>query len=257
MSTNQHCLNCNERVSKKFCPNCGQKTNTHKITFKHFLLHDIVHGVWHFERGILFTLKEAIIRPGQAGLDYIRGKRVRYYNVFYLSLLLIGLHLLLLHFYENFRSPDLKSMEETKMLNISNFFSKNIKFILFSIVPILGCNAFLFFKRLQLNLAEHFILAGIGLLAMIELSIVFSFVNFLNEKFSFFLIGIVEVIIFFLIALYPIWLYFNATRKQYTYLAISWRLLLFYLFVFIQISLILSAIILNLTDGEGNFYIDL
>lgn len=79
-------MNCSEPVSKKFCPNCGQKTDTHRITFKHFILHDILHGVWHFERGILFTLKEAIIRPGNAALDYISGKRVRYYNVFYLIL---------------------------------------------------------------------------------------------------------------------------------------------------------------------------
>ena len=43
---------------------------------KHFVMHDLLHGVWHLEKGILFTLKETIIRPGQAALDYIKGKRV-------------------------------------------------------------------------------------------------------------------------------------------------------------------------------------
>lgn len=257
MSANHHCLNCNERVSKKFCPNCGQKTDTHKITLKHFLLHDIAHGVWHFDRGILFTLKEAIVRPGQAALDYISGKRVRYYNVFYLSLLLIGLHLLLLHVYETFRNPEIASMDATNIPNVSNFFTNNIKFILFSIVPILGLNAALFFKRLKLNLAEHFILAGIALLGMIELTLLFTFIDFLNEKISLFLIGIFEVIVFFTIVLYPMWVYFNATQKHYTLLGRSWRIVLFYLFVFFQISLMLSLIIINLTDGKGDFYINI
>ena len=88
-----YCLNCNFDVDNKFCPSCGQKTDTHRIVMKHFVMHDLLHGVWHLEKGILFTLKETIIRPGQAALDYINGKRVRYYNVFYLALLVIGLNI--------------------------------------------------------------------------------------------------------------------------------------------------------------------
>jgi hypothetical protein len=64
----------------------------------------MLHGVWHLEKGILFTLKEIFVRPGQAALDYIHGKRIRYYNVFYLSILLIGLNILLSHFYDGFRN---------------------------------------------------------------------------------------------------------------------------------------------------------
>lgn len=63
-------------------------------------MHDLLHGIWHLEKGILFTIKETFMRPGQAALDYITGKRIRYYNVFYLSLLVIALNLLLSHLYE-------------------------------------------------------------------------------------------------------------------------------------------------------------
>src|SRR5690606_36523782 len=92
------CLNCQQPASGKYCSNFGQKTDTHRITLKHFLAHDLLHGFWHLDRGILFTVKEAIVRPGKAALDYISGKRVRYYNVFYLSLLLIALNVVLWHF---------------------------------------------------------------------------------------------------------------------------------------------------------------
>ncbi|MBS1571605.1 MAG: DUF3667 domain-containing protein, partial [Bacteroidetes bacterium] len=85
------CLNCGSKVDNNYCSVCSQKTDTHRLTPKHFFYHDILHGIWHLDKGILFTLKEAVIRPGQASLDYINGKRIRYYNVFYLCLLLLGI----------------------------------------------------------------------------------------------------------------------------------------------------------------------
>jgi hypothetical protein len=37
----------------------------------------------------------------------------------------------------------------------------------------------------------------------------------------------------------------------------TWRLLVFYLIVFLQIIIIMSILITQLTDGEKGFYIDL
>src|SRR5690606_21269807 len=79
-STN--CLNCGKQLTDKFCSGCGQKSDTHRISFKHFIAHDVLHGTFHIEKGILFTAKEALVRPGKAALDYIAGKRIKYYNVF-------------------------------------------------------------------------------------------------------------------------------------------------------------------------------
>src|SRR5690554_1532610 len=94
------CLNCDSLTNGKYCSNCGQKTNTHRITFQHFVFHDIMHGVFHFEKGMLFTAKQALLRPGKAVLDYIHGKRVNYYNIFYFILLLIGINLFLGLYYD-------------------------------------------------------------------------------------------------------------------------------------------------------------
>ena len=129
-------------------------------------MHDLLHGVWHLEKGILFTLKETITRPGQAALDYIKGKRIRYYNVFYLALLVIGLNILLLHF------KDIQLEKTAEVVNnnkntLNDFVSKYSKIILFCIVPIFSINAKLIFKRLKLNIAEHFILGGITLLGLL------------------------------------------------------------------------------------------
>lgn len=257
MNHNSHCLNCNESITKKFCPNCGQKTDTHRITLKHFIFHDLLHGVWHFEKGILFTLKESIIRPGQASLDYIQGKRIKYYNVFYLSLLLIGFTILLNHLYDHFNVVNTMSIGKDDTPNVSAFFNENIKIILFSIVPLLGINAFVLFKRLKLNLAEHFIMGGMCLLGMLQLFAVYRFFNFLSERFDFHIFGLMEIISFFLAPLFPIWSYYNAIQKSYSTFGKIWRLIAFFLLFLIEIILVLFIIIFTLTKGTGNFYINL
>ena len=82
--TNKTCLNCDKVLTDKFCSRCGQKADTHRISFKNFVFHDVLHGTFHIERGMLFTAKQSLIRPGQAALDVYFREKKRYYNVFLL-----------------------------------------------------------------------------------------------------------------------------------------------------------------------------
>lgn len=171
MSHLTNCLNCDEAISKNFCPNCGQKTDTHRITMKHFIFHDILHGVWHFEKGILFTLKETFTRPGRAAIDYISGKRIKYYNVFYLILLLIGLNIFFAHLCDqldikysvNKVQSNTQSIEELKL---NEFLADYSKILIFCLIPLFAINSYLLFKRAKYNLSEHFIISGIVILGM-------------------------------------------------------------------------------------------
>lgn len=54
MNQSPNCLNCDNIISEKFCTNCGQNTNTHRIMFKHFILHDILLGVCGFYQNSSF-----------------------------------------------------------------------------------------------------------------------------------------------------------------------------------------------------------
>jgi len=249
-----HCLNCNHKTAGKFCSNCGQKTDTHRIRLGHFIMHDMMHGVWHLEKGILFTLKETFSRPGKAALDYISGKRIRYYNVFYLSLLLIGLNLLLSHFYDGFRHGTDEIPKEG--LALRDFFSKYLKLILLGIVPILAVNSMLVFRRLKLNLAEHFIINGINLVGMLVISIFFSLAGFLNDISATDISGYMKVGVFFLIPLFSFWVYWNAARKQYSFAGFMWRIFTFYLLVLLQLAIIL-AIIVHIVTGKNDLYLRL
>lgn len=245
-----NCLNCNAPVNGKFCAHCGQKTDTHRITIKHFLFHDLLHGVWHLDRGIFFTLKETLVRPGRAALDYIQGKRIRYYNIFYLCLLVIGLHILLVHLYD-FIHPERLAYNENNV-EVTDFFTRYMKILLLGIVPIIAIDAWLMFPKMKLNLAEHFILSGINLLGMLLVGLFFVFFNFMNEigtEISW-LAGALEVISFFVMVFYPAWTYGNAAIKYHSLAGMMWRLVVFLIVIFVEMLALLMGIFYLVTQDS-------
>lgn len=70
-----NCKNCNAEINSKFCPDCGQPTTLKRIDGK-YIIHEIEH-VLHFERGILYTIRELITNPGQNIRDYLSENRSR------------------------------------------------------------------------------------------------------------------------------------------------------------------------------------
>nr|WP_294924460.1 DUF3667 domain-containing protein [uncultured Flavobacterium sp.] len=70
-----NCKNCNNEIEYNFCPNCGQPSKLKRID-AHYITHEIEH-VLHFDRGILFTIRELFVNPGQNIRDYISENRSR------------------------------------------------------------------------------------------------------------------------------------------------------------------------------------
>ncbi len=70
-----NCKNCNANINSKFCADCGQPTNLKRIDGK-YIIHEIEH-VLHFERGILYTIRELAINPGQNIRKYLLENRSR------------------------------------------------------------------------------------------------------------------------------------------------------------------------------------
>ncbi len=69
------CANCKGRILENYCPICGQPAKLKRID-GHYVLHEIEH-ILHFERGILFTLKELLLRPGFVIKQFITENRNR------------------------------------------------------------------------------------------------------------------------------------------------------------------------------------
>ncbi|MEC5158586.1 DUF3667 domain-containing protein [Chryseobacterium sp. MP_3.2] len=69
------CTNCAAEVAQKYCGNCGEVAELKRIN-GHYILHEIEH-VLHFERGILYTIKELLINPGSCIRNFISESRSR------------------------------------------------------------------------------------------------------------------------------------------------------------------------------------
>ncbi len=249
--TNTNCLNCGKELEDKFCSRCGQKSDTHRISFKNFILHDVLHGTFHLDKGILFTAKEALIRPGNAALDYISGKRKRYYNVFYLILIAAGLMLFVRHFYEELLIVQgRKLVENPPQLNeasqiIDNILSQKGKIIIFLFVPFAALNSYILFRRKNLNLSEHFIIAGMILLGIILLSTLGNVLFYFDLLFEFndFVANTISISIMMLIFFYIVHGYSNGFGLDYSNRQTAYRIILFFVLLFLEMLIILHLLI--------------
>lgn len=252
MSHSSTCLNCDQKILGNFCYDCGQKADTHRINLKHFIFHDILHGVWHFEKGILFTIKEALIRPGKAALDYISGKRIKYYNVFYLILILIGLNIFLNHYYNVFSHIYLNTAlepENAYKSKIDAFLHNNAKLLIFSFVPLFAINSFLIFRKKRLNFSEHFIIAGmiyLGVILIVTFGELTGFLDFF--RYVSFLSDILTYVIPLSVILYVTFGYYNAFKTDYSKRRFFLKIISFFTLLLFEIG----ALVVLLIKCYGN-----
>ncbi len=250
--TTKNCLNCEKKLTDQFCSGCGQKADTHRITFKNFIFHDLLHGTFHIEKGILFTAKEALLRPGKAALDYISGKRKRYYNVFYLVLLTIGVMLFSRHIDELFNHTEIiqdASNKNEATRKLDEIFSQMSKFLMLLFIPASALNGFILFRRRKLNLSEHFIIAGMLLLGILLINIVANimfYVNWITQFDEMFLSLCVTAACF----LYTGYGYFNAFGTHYSKWGIAYRIALYFALICLEAYILLLILIGFVTNWE-------
>lgn len=260
MSHSTTCLNCETSTNGKFCSNCGQKTDTHRITFKHFIVHDILHGVWHFEKGLFFTLKEAFLRPGKAALEYISGKRIKYYNVFYLTLIVIGLMLFINHIQNElshyYYDTKLNFQGNAAGKKMDNFLGTYAKLIIFSFVPLFAINSFLIFKKKKLNLSEHFIISGmifLGIIIISFISMISYFLEYVDLSIADYIVNTVNILTPISILLFLIIHYYRVFSDSYTKFQNSIRIFLFVVLLLLEIALLMLLLFGYSTDWTFKF----
>lgn len=72
---NMDCKNCNTEINLNYCPKCGQPANLKRIN-GHYIIHEIEH-VLHFEKGILYTIRELLTKPGENVRHFVNENRSR------------------------------------------------------------------------------------------------------------------------------------------------------------------------------------
>jgi hypothetical protein len=84
------CLNCKTPLVGPHCHSCGQRAHVHRTLGS--LIHDLAHGVLHFEGKIWRTLPMLAWCPGDVTRRYIAGERARFVSP--LALFLFSVFLL-------------------------------------------------------------------------------------------------------------------------------------------------------------------
>ena len=70
-----NCTNCDHEINLNYCPNCGQAAKLKRID-GHYIIHEIEH-VLHFEKGIIYTIRELLTKPGENVKYFISENRSR------------------------------------------------------------------------------------------------------------------------------------------------------------------------------------
>lgn len=158
------CKNCAAVVETKFCPECGQKTDFHRISIGH-LVHDVIHAVTHADKGFLLLVKKLLIHPGTIAREYVEGKRKKYFNP--LTFLVISSAIMA---YLSHQTGFLDSMSAggnragggeisllwKETIQLSRTAGKELTLILMG--PLFALVTWLLFFRSKYNYAENFVL---------------------------------------------------------------------------------------------------
>jgi len=172
---NSPCLNCNSPLQDNYCAHCGQKASTHRLSMKHFFVHDLVHGIWHLDKGIIYTLRGAVLAPGKVAKAYISGKRVGHYNVITLLLMLFAVTFYLQH---HLGHTNLYLEVRDRYGAVKQYpASIGVKSIVFSFVPIFALSAWMYFKRVRYNYTEHLVAATFTLIGVLVIQLVLNLLD--------------------------------------------------------------------------------
>ena len=73
------CLNCNEAVEQRFCPNCGQENTETRKSFHHIFSH-FLKDLTHYDNAFWRTIYNLLFKPAALSKAYMSGKRLYYLN---------------------------------------------------------------------------------------------------------------------------------------------------------------------------------
>jgi hypothetical protein len=164
-----NCLNCNDEIIGQFCSNCSQATSTHRFSLSHVFKHDFIHGIFHFDKGFFYTIKELFTRPGHSIREYVQGKRANHFNYFatIIFVLTIG------YFVKKWTKIDASDLyDKTTVGGLFKILKSYSKIAVFLHIPIIAFASYLFFKKSKQNYAENLVLNLYLLCGVLTISLI-------------------------------------------------------------------------------------
>lgn len=149
------CKNCHQVFEGNYCNNCGQSVDTHKINI-HFLWHDIQHGLLHFDKGILYSLRQLFTRPGHSVREFIEGKRAKHFKPLSLVVVLATLYGVLYHYFDINLFPS-SAENNVDYSEFNELIATHFSWITILTIPLYTIGTFICFRSQGYNFVELFV----------------------------------------------------------------------------------------------------
>jgi hypothetical protein len=149
------CRNCDADVAfgRVYCGICGQKYAIGRLTL-HEIGHDLLHALIHVDRSALSLVQMLLVRPGTVALDYVQGKRRRYFGPFSFLVVIVAAASAVIAL------TGFRAVSSNKENAFADFLQVHLNLVLFAEVPLLAAYSRLFDRRGRFNFAEHLVLAA-------------------------------------------------------------------------------------------------
>lgn len=238
------CLNCGSENNSKFCKDCGQSMNTHRLSVGH-IAHEVMHYFTHADKGLIYIIKEMFIRPGFVVQEYIDGKRKKYFNPFTFLLLCSTLSAYVyykLSYYSTMHversSNNAPSEIKAVMMQTSHLMEEYGKIITIFLLPLLASISILFYFRKKYNYAEHLTIFAFIFAQISIINIVLTLVSHYFFPNSYILFNMMFQIVF--------WVYmsivFSYLFKEHIILSFIKSLFIIFIFIILYWVIALSAV---------------
>ncbi|MBN2350082.1 MAG: DUF3667 domain-containing protein [Bacteroidales bacterium] len=206
------CLNCENIAEGNFCENCGQKISTRRFSLISIFDYAVLNGIFSVNKGILFTVKKLLTKPGHSIREYIQGKRINYFNAFTLLLLLLTLAYFLEEF-TGIKLADITAEGSEEFANLLEEFMKEYPRIIYLInIPLLAISSYLFFRKSKYNFAENIVLDTYIISAQIIMTLPFSILVIFYNNVEF--IKIIYNIYSVITLIYAFWVIYQFFSKS-------------------------------------------
>lgn len=149
------CANCNAAISpgQNYCPNCGQKSRTPRLTV-HEIGEEFAHALVHVDRSALSLIVQLLIRPGVVSQEYVSGKRKRYFGPFGFLAVSVAFTSAVIAI------SGFQAVSADNPNRLADFLQHHINLMFFAAVPLLAAFSRLIGFRERFNYAEYLVLTA-------------------------------------------------------------------------------------------------
>lgn len=219
------CKNCANSFEGKFCNHCGQAADTPDINFRS-VAQELQHTILQIDKGLLYTTRELLLRPGKTIRGYLEGKRVQHIKPFGYIFILSTLYVLLTaltrkstflaDFLEGFYSGTTDDEAKSDLGLVGEFvlwMSSHYAYASLLIIPVISLASYICFFKTRYNYFQHLVLNSYvaGQRTAVFL-LLLPFTYFITDESTNDFIDTVKVYLGIILTFWTYYQFFNTTR---------------------------------------------